>query len=72
MVACSFDMQFMFAHAGREGTTHDIRVLLFALNNPVLNFLKPNDTNDSHSNNDGASEKENLRNQTIASLMSQE
>ncbi|CAL8134875.1 unnamed protein product [Prunus armeniaca] len=41
MAACNFDMQFIFACAGWEGTAHDTRVFLSALRNNALNFPKP-------------------------------
>ncbi|KAJ7958031.1 DDE_4 domain-containing protein [Quillaja saponaria] len=41
MAACNFDMQFIFALAGWEGTTHDTRVFLYATRTPELNFPKP-------------------------------
>lgn len=41
MAACNFDMQFIFACAGWEGTAHDTRIFLSAIRNPELNFPKP-------------------------------
>ncbi|CAL8168076.1 unnamed protein product [Prunus armeniaca] len=41
MAACNFDMQFIFACAGWEGTAHDTRIFLSALRDQSLNFHKP-------------------------------
>ncbi|KAL6291722.1 hypothetical protein ACE6H2_009232 [Prunus campanulata] len=41
MAACNFDMQFIFACAGWEGTAHDTRIFLSALRDQSLNFPKP-------------------------------
>ena len=41
MAVCNFDMQFIFACAGWEGTAHDTRVFLSVLRNENLNFPKP-------------------------------
>jgi hypothetical protein len=41
MVACSFDMQFTFVWAGWEGSAHDTRIFLEAIDNPNINFPKP-------------------------------
>ncbi|KAH9721346.1 DDE Tnp4 domain-containing protein [Citrus sinensis] len=41
MAACNFDMQFIFAIAGWEGSAHDTRIFLSTLRNPTLNFPKP-------------------------------
>ncbi|KAI5342156.1 hypothetical protein L3X38_010031 [Prunus dulcis] len=41
MAVCNFDMQFIFAYAGWEGTAHDTRVFLSVLRNENLNFPKP-------------------------------
>lgn len=41
MAACNFDMQFIFACAGWEGTAHDTRIFLSAIRNPKWNFPKP-------------------------------
>ncbi|CAN6712087.1 unnamed protein product [Malus baccata var. baccata] len=41
MAACNFDMQFISACAGWEGTAHDTRIFLSVLRNSVLNFPKP-------------------------------
>jgi len=41
MVACSFDMQFTFVWAGWEGSAHDTRIFLEAIDNPRVKFPKP-------------------------------
>ncbi|KAK2642214.1 hypothetical protein Ddye_023977 [Dipteronia dyeriana] len=41
MALCNFDMQFIFAVAGWEGTAHDARIFLTTIRNDVLNFPKP-------------------------------
>ncbi|CAN6705797.1 unnamed protein product [Malus baccata var. baccata] len=41
MAVCNFDMQFIFACAGWEGTTHDTTIFLSVLRNGALNFPKP-------------------------------
>ncbi|XP_062028918.1 uncharacterized protein LOC133744908 [Rosa rugosa] len=41
MAACNFDMQFIFACAGWEGTAHDTRIFLSAIRNPKWNFPNP-------------------------------
>ena len=40
MVACSFDMQFMFMWAGRKGSAHDTHIFLEAIDNNNINFSK--------------------------------
>jgi hypothetical protein len=41
MVACSFDMQFIFVWAGREDNAHDTRIFLEAIDNSSIKFPKP-------------------------------
>ena len=41
MVACDFDMCFTFVSAGWEGSAHDARVFLHAIETPEMNFPKP-------------------------------
>ncbi|XP_024456314.1 uncharacterized protein LOC18099588 [Populus trichocarpa] len=41
MAACSFDMQFMFVWAGWEGSAHDTRIFLEAIDNSNIKFPKP-------------------------------
>ncbi|KAK9135797.1 hypothetical protein Syun_015127 [Stephania yunnanensis] len=41
MAACDFDMCFTFISAGWEGSAHDSRIFLHAINTPSLNFPKP-------------------------------
>ena len=41
MAACSFDMQFTFVWAGWEGSAHDTRIFLEAIDNPRVKFPKP-------------------------------
>nr|XP_034893497.1 protein ALP1-like [Populus alba] len=41
MATCSFDMQFMFVWAGWEGSAHDTRIFLEAIDNSNINFPKP-------------------------------
>jgi hypothetical protein len=41
MAACSFDMQFTFVWAGWEGSAHDTRIFLEAIDNPRIKFPKP-------------------------------
>ena len=38
MVACSFDMQFMFVQARQEGSANDTRISLKAISNPNIKF----------------------------------
>ncbi|KAH9705633.1 DDE Tnp4 domain-containing protein [Citrus sinensis] len=82
MAACNFDMQFIFAIAGWEGSAHDTRIFLSTQRNPTLNFPKlPRETgrevNDGQegqeedyiNNGPEAREMEVLRNNIAASLM---
>jgi hypothetical protein len=41
MTTCSFDMQFTFVWAGWEGSAHDTRIFLEAIDNPRIKFPKP-------------------------------
>ena len=41
MAICNFDMQFIFAVAGWEGSAHDARVFQTTIMNPALNFPNP-------------------------------
>ncbi|KAH9800668.1 DDE Tnp4 domain-containing protein [Citrus sinensis] len=41
MAVCSFDMQFIFAVAGWEGSAHDARVFQTTITNPAFNFPNP-------------------------------
>ena len=41
MVACDFEMCFTFVSAGWEGSAHDARVFLHAIETPEMNFPKP-------------------------------
>ncbi|KAL4564309.1 hypothetical protein LXL04_028369 [Taraxacum kok-saghyz] len=41
MVTCDFDMCFTFACVGWEGSAHDTRVFLHAINTTSMNFPKP-------------------------------
>jgi hypothetical protein len=41
MAACSFDMQFTFVWAGWDGSAHDTRIFLEAIDNPRVKFPKP-------------------------------
>jgi hypothetical protein len=41
MAACDFNMQFIFAVAGWEGTAHDSRIFQKTIRDPALNFPKP-------------------------------
>ena len=41
MAACDFDLCFTFISVGWEGSAHDTRVFLGAINNPSMNFPKP-------------------------------
>ncbi|XP_048500982.2 uncharacterized protein LOC125497624 [Beta vulgaris subsp. vulgaris] len=41
MAVCDFDMCFTFVSAGWEGSAHDTRVFLHAIETPELNFPKP-------------------------------
>jgi hypothetical protein len=41
MAACSFDMQFMFVWVGWEGSAHDTRIFLEAIDNRSIKFPKP-------------------------------
>lgn len=43
MACCDFDMCFTFISVGWEGSAHDTRVFLHAINTPALNFPKPPD-----------------------------
>lgn len=41
MATCDFDMCFTFISLGWEGSAHDTRVFLHAINTQELNFPKP-------------------------------
>jgi hypothetical protein len=41
MTTCSFDMQFTFFCAGWEGSAHNTRIFLEAIDNLNIRFLKP-------------------------------
>ncbi|KAH9762271.1 DDE Tnp4 domain-containing protein [Citrus sinensis] len=41
MAVCSFDMQFIFAVAGWEGSAHDARVFQTTITNLAFNFPNP-------------------------------
>ncbi|GJY47844.1 putative nuclease HARBI1 [Tanacetum coccineum] len=41
MAVCDFDLCFTFISVGWEGSTHDTRVFLLAINNRSMNFPKP-------------------------------
>jgi len=41
MTTCSFDMQFKFVWAGWEGSAHNTRIFLEAIDNLNIRFLKP-------------------------------
>ena len=41
MVACIFDMQFLFFRARWECNAYDIHIFLEAINNPTIKFPKP-------------------------------
>ncbi|GKC05168.1 putative nuclease HARBI1 [Tanacetum coccineum] len=41
MAMCDFDLCFTFILVGWEGSAHDTRVFLSAINNPSMNFPKP-------------------------------
>jgi hypothetical protein len=41
MAACSFNMQSMFVWVGWEGSTHDTRIFLEAIDNISIKFPKP-------------------------------
>ncbi|KAG5240959.1 protein ALP [Salix suchowensis] len=41
MAACSFDMQFTFVWAGWEGSVHDTRIFLEAIDSTSIKFPKP-------------------------------
>jgi hypothetical protein len=41
MATCSLDMQFTFVWAEWEGSAHDTRIFLEAIDNPNIRFLKP-------------------------------
>lgn len=41
MVTCSFDMQIIFVWAGWEDSAHDTRIFLKVVNNPNIEFSKP-------------------------------
>ena len=41
MAACDFAMCFTFVSAGWEGSAHDTRVFLHAIETPEMNFPKP-------------------------------
>ena len=41
MVACSFGMQFIFVWVGWEGSVHNTRIFLKAIDNPNIKFSKP-------------------------------
>ncbi|KAM6564829.1 hypothetical protein CsatB_024827 [Cannabis sativa] len=41
MAICNFDMQFIYAYAGWEGSAHDTRIFYSALRDSTSNFPKP-------------------------------
>ncbi|XP_062099963.1 uncharacterized protein LOC133805828 [Humulus lupulus] len=41
MAICNFDMQFIYAYAGWEGSAHDTRIFYTALRDSTSNFPKP-------------------------------
>lgn len=41
MVACDFDMRFIFVYSGWEGTANDSRVFIDAVSKPSNNFPMP-------------------------------
>ena len=41
MAACSFNMQFTFVWARWEGSAHDARIFMEAINNTNIKFPKP-------------------------------
>ena len=41
MAICNFDMQFIFAVVGWEGSAHDARVFQTTITNPDLKFPNP-------------------------------
>nr|KAJ0204491.1 hypothetical protein LSAT_V11C500284370 [Lactuca sativa] len=41
IATCDFDVCFTFASIRWEGSTHNTRVFLHAINTPSMNFLKP-------------------------------
>ncbi|GJT89445.1 putative nuclease HARBI1 [Tanacetum coccineum] len=43
MAVCDFDLCFTFISVGWEGSTHDTRVFLHAINNRSMNFPKPSE-----------------------------
>ena len=48
MVACNFDMQFIFVWAGWEGSTHDTQIFLEAIDNSHIKFPKPPEDSNAH------------------------
>lgn len=46
MAACSFNMQFTFVWAGWEGSAHDARIFIEAINNTNIKFPKPPEGSD--------------------------
>jgi hypothetical protein len=40
MVACSFDIQFMFVWVGWEDNAHDTHIFLKAINSGIIKFPK--------------------------------
>jgi hypothetical protein len=41
MVACNFDMRFIFVWAGWESSAYDTQFFLEAVDNPHIKVLKP-------------------------------
>jgi hypothetical protein len=41
MAPCSFDMQFTFVWVGWEGSAHDTKIFLEAIDNPNIKISKP-------------------------------
>nr|GEY12233.1 hypothetical protein [Tanacetum cinerariifolium] len=83
MAVCDFDLCFTFISVGWEGSAHDTRVFLHALNNPSMNFPKPpedymgcdelHDVRGSVTNNDNISsgtfnEMKQIRNDIATSI----
>ena len=45
MVACEFDFLFIYVLTSWEGSAHDSRIFIDAIDNPSLNFPKPSPGN---------------------------
>ncbi|GJQ97753.1 putative nuclease HARBI1 [Tanacetum coccineum] len=69
MAVCDFDLCFTFISVGWEGSTHDTRVFLHAINNRSVNFPKPSEvTNNDNISSGTSNEMKQIRNDIATSI----